>query len=139
MTCSIVRCLTRFHVNTDISQRKLCDTGEVGSCGSRAGSSICAATDDGPMCVFLDSSPPPVTVSIYGQCGGANYDGPTECDAGLVCATVNEFYSNCVRDDAAVGVGLWEQCGGEGYDGATNCLVGASCVEVNQWYSQCQP
>ena len=93
------------------------------------------------MCVDPDTAPPPpvATVGVYGQCGGKNYDGHTQCGAHLVCEVVNEYYSHCKQPAGLDGVPLWGQCGGQGYEGATNCLAGASCVELNQWYSQCKP
>ncbi|TEB34778.1 endoglucanase [Coprinellus micaceus] len=35
-------------------------------------------------------------VGPYGQCGGSNYSGPTECDAGYACTIVNSFYHQCL-------------------------------------------
>lgn len=40
---------------------------------------------------------------LYGQCGGFNYEGPTECGRNAVCEYDNDFYSQCViapRDGA---------------------------------------
>ncbi|KPM42742.1 Endo-1,4-beta-xylanase 1 [Neonectria ditissima] len=35
-------------------------------------------------------------VAHYYQCGGKNYDGPTECEEPYVCEAMNEYYSQCV-------------------------------------------
>ncbi|ORY16000.1 hypothetical protein BCR34DRAFT_611806 [Clohesyomyces aquaticus] len=36
------------------------------------------------------------TVQAYGQCGGANYSGDTNCVAGYKCNKVNDYYSQCL-------------------------------------------
>ncbi|KAF3914550.1 hypothetical protein ABW20_dc0110066 [Dactylellina cionopaga] len=33
---------------------------------------------------------------IYGQCGGANWTGPTSCAAGSTCVYSNPYYSQCI-------------------------------------------
>ncbi|KAF9523240.1 Alpha/Beta hydrolase protein [Crepidotus variabilis] len=35
------------------------------------------------------------SVPVWGQCGGLNFNGPTDCDAGLSCFKVNDYYSQC--------------------------------------------
>ncbi|KAK7431873.1 hypothetical protein QQZ08_001492 [Neonectria magnoliae] len=35
-------------------------------------------------------------VAQYYQCGGKNYDGPTQCEEPYVCEAMNEYYSQCV-------------------------------------------
>ncbi|KAJ3114954.1 hypothetical protein HK098_007126, partial [Nowakowskiella sp. JEL0407] len=32
----------------------------------------------------------------YGQCGGQSYSGPTCCQSGSTCNTVNQYYSQCL-------------------------------------------
>jgi endo-1,4-beta-xylanase len=34
--------------------------------------------------------------SLWGQCGGIGYTGPTNCVAGAVCTTQNAYYAQCV-------------------------------------------
>ncbi|KAK6357783.1 hypothetical protein TWF718_002089 [Orbilia javanica] len=34
--------------------------------------------------------------SLWGQCGGIGYTGPTSCVAGAVCTTQNAYYAQCV-------------------------------------------
>lgn len=36
------------------------------------------------------------TVPKYGQCGGRNYSGPTQCVSGSTCRAQNEWYSQCL-------------------------------------------
>ncbi|TCC96282.1 hypothetical protein [Pedobacter hiemivivus] len=33
---------------------------------------------------------------LYGQCGGYNWTGPTECEYPAMCVNINEFYSQCL-------------------------------------------
>ncbi|EKG19150.1 Cellulose-binding domain fungal [Macrophomina phaseolina MS6] len=35
-------------------------------------------------------------VKKFGQCGGSNYKGSTECESGSTCKQWNDFYSQCV-------------------------------------------
>lgn len=34
--------------------------------------------------------------TMYGQCGGVGYTGPTQCPPGAKCQATNQFYSQCV-------------------------------------------
>ncbi|KAI5918488.1 glycosyl hydrolase family 61-domain-containing protein [Camillea tinctor] len=36
------------------------------------------------------------TVALYGQCGGINYTGATQCASGSTCKVQNDYYSQCV-------------------------------------------
>lgn len=40
-------------------------------------------------------------VAAYGQCGGKNYSGATECASGYYCNAYNDFYSQCVEGTAS--------------------------------------
>ncbi|KAK3197283.1 hypothetical protein GRF29_1536g1225318 [Pseudopithomyces chartarum] len=42
------------------------------------------------------STPSSGTVPKWGQCGGLNYSGPTECVAGSKCVKGNDWYSQCL-------------------------------------------
>ncbi|KAK1756682.1 hypothetical protein QBC47DRAFT_400316 [Echria macrotheca] len=44
------------------------------------------------------SYPPGATQTLYGQCGGQTYNGPTSCPAGSYCqsSASNVWYSQCV-------------------------------------------
>ncbi|KAL1952015.1 hypothetical protein VTO73DRAFT_1164 [Trametes versicolor] len=42
------------------------------------------------------ASTPTALAPVYGQCGGANWTGPTVCAGGSTCVTQNAFYSQCV-------------------------------------------
>ncbi|KAF8324119.1 hypothetical protein DL93DRAFT_2070394 [Clavulina sp. PMI_390] len=35
-------------------------------------------------------------VPLYGQCGGAEFPGPTTCDDGLACVVHNPWYFQCL-------------------------------------------
>nr|AAW64927.1 cellobiohydrolase family 6 [Thermochaetoides thermophila] len=41
--------------------------------------------------------------SVWGQCGGINYNGPTCCQSGSVCAYLNDWYSQCIPGQAQPG------------------------------------
>ncbi|KAG8914389.1 hypothetical protein FRC00_014029 [Tulasnella sp. 408] len=38
-----------------------------------------------------------VAVAEWGQCGGQDYTGSTQCDSGLTCVYQNDWYSQCLR------------------------------------------
>ncbi|KAG2006955.1 endoglucanase II [Coprinopsis cinerea AmutBmut pab1-1] len=40
--------------------------------------------------------PPQATQTMYGQCGGQGWTGPTLCPANAVCRAANQYYSQCV-------------------------------------------
>lgn len=42
------------------------------------------------------SSAPAATQSVYGQCGGNGWTGPTVCASGSTCTYSNDYYSQCV-------------------------------------------
>jgi hypothetical protein len=37
-----------------------------------------------------------VTVPKWGQCGGIDWKGPTQCEAGTTCTKGNDYYSQCL-------------------------------------------
>ncbi len=39
------------------------------------------------------------TVPEWEQCGGLNYQGPTNCAEGLVCYVLTDYYFQCIRPD----------------------------------------
>lgn len=39
---------------------------------------------------------PPPTQTIYGQCAGSLWTGPTQCAAGTTCQYQNDYYSQCL-------------------------------------------
>ncbi|EAU83855.1 hypothetical protein CC1G_09524 [Coprinopsis cinerea okayama7 len=41
-------------------------------------------------------APPQATQTMYGQCGGQGWTGPTLCPANAVCRASNQWYSQCV-------------------------------------------
>eukprot|EP00438_Fugacium_kawagutii_P020874 Skav228294 [mRNA] locus=scaffold209:186591:187160:- [translate_table: standard] len=98
-------------------------------------------------------------ISKWEQCGGTNYDGPTCCEAGLVCVVENEWYSQCVPSESTTTTsaieststasstskgsgecaGAWHRCGGRDHKGPTCCTPGYFCKAKNECYSQCTP
>jgi cellulose 1,4-beta-cellobiosidase len=42
------------------------------------------------------TSPPAATQTLYGQCGGIGYAGPTACVSGATCTELNTYYSQCL-------------------------------------------
>ncbi|KAK4224684.1 hypothetical protein QBC38DRAFT_458053 [Podospora fimiseda] len=46
------------------------------------------------------AAPPAPTQSLWGRCGGQNWDGPTRCPAGSYCRfDGNIYYEQCVPND----------------------------------------
>lgn len=41
--------------------------------------------------------PPGGTQTLYGQCGGSGYSGPTICASPAVCSVLNPYYAQCVE------------------------------------------
>jgi uncharacterized protein YkwD len=80
--------------------------------------------------------------SVWEQCGGNDWKGPTCCDEGYDCIESHEWYSQCrpapEKADPAC-AGTWEQCGGKLWEGSACCPVGHNCTELDEWYSQCVP
>ncbi|ETV73954.1 hypothetical protein H257_11271 [Aphanomyces astaci] len=91
------------------------------------------------------SSPPlaPPTnsaVAAWGQCGGQQYKGPTQCVTGQECRKWADAYSQCVPQDNPSGdLKTWAQCGGKAYSGPTKCKSSDTCMSKNDFYSQCIP
>lgn len=40
-------------------------------------------------------------VALYHRCGGINWTGPTECEAGSYCKEQNPYYYQCVAVESA--------------------------------------
>jgi hypothetical protein len=40
--------------------------------------------------------------AAYGQCGGNNWEGPTQCAAGYTCNRQSAWYSQCVPTSASL-------------------------------------
>ncbi|KAF5327666.1 hypothetical protein D9619_004867 [Psilocybe cf. subviscida] len=53
------------------------------------------------LAVLFAFSKPVLSVAVYGQCGGQNYNGSTTCDSGSVCTYSNPFYSQCLPGTAS--------------------------------------
>ncbi|KAL1849147.1 hypothetical protein Daus18300_013352 [Diaporthe australafricana] len=39
--------------------------------------------------------------TLYNRCGGINWTGPTQCEAGSYCKVQNPYYYQCVANDGA--------------------------------------
>ncbi|ODV63994.1 glycoside hydrolase family 45 protein [Ascoidea rubescens DSM 1968] len=100
--------------------------------------------------------------SLYGQCGGLNWNGPNCCTGGYLCSSQNPYYHQCtpiktttatstataptiitlptttnpVFDDSECAA-LWGQCGGRSWNGPTCCQDSYPCQSVNDYYYQC--
>lgn len=78
----------------------------------------------------------------WAQCGGVDYDGPTQCTLGYECEKESEWYSQCVPSSSSPSsseAGAWDQCGGSDWEGPTECILGYVCDKQSDWYSQCKP
>ena len=115
-------------------------------------------TDPASMCDSTCSTstaqPPPTPApdctspqTLYGQCGGSNWNGPACCSSGAYCSSQNIYYSQCVTASARGGGGnagittstsalpppsqatqtAFGQCGGSGWNGPTACPRGTTC------------
>ncbi|KAF0708727.1 hypothetical protein As57867_006221, partial [Aphanomyces stellatus] len=82
------------------SFKKFCDL-----LGVAPGDNLSCQTSDFPpkSAYFTDSgntTSADSTVPTKGQCGGANYDGPTECADDALCVKINDAFSECVLKSA---------------------------------------
>ncbi|UJR25708.1 hypothetical protein I4U23_007059 [Adineta vaga] len=102
----------------------------------------------------LPSSTP--CVAIYGQCGGKDYKGATDCCSPTTCQYNNDYYSQCLPGTTKASSSttkspasstkastqcsaVYGQCGGNGWTGPQQCCSGSSCVVKDSYYSQCLP
>ncbi|KAF0712022.1 hypothetical protein As57867_004923, partial [Aphanomyces stellatus] len=117
---------------------------------------------DAPVKALAVNSFASVKVPGWQQCGGTNYQGPTNCEEGFECKeTDGKYMSQCVALTSSGGVAAgvskdapvkalavnsfasvkvpgWQQCGGTNYQGPTNCEEGFECKETDGKYmSQC--
>jgi hypothetical protein len=59
-----------------------------------------------PTPMTTTPSPTPATTAagsfseVWGQCGGINWQGPTQCAAGSICEVSSEYYSQCLPSSA---------------------------------------
>ncbi|KAI0774625.1 hypothetical protein BD413DRAFT_611651 [Trametes elegans] len=60
------------------------------------GSPVSVPTATQPLTTAPASQTSGQTVAKYGQCGGQGYTGPTVCEEGSTCKTVNPYYSQCL-------------------------------------------
>lgn len=67
-------------------------TGGTSPSSSAPGSSTSTST---PTSTSTSSSAG-ATQTIYGQCGGSGWTGPTACASGTTCTEQNQYYSQCL-------------------------------------------
>lgn len=60
--------------------------------------STSSATTKASSSSAITTSPPAGgTQTVYGQCGGSGYSGPTKCASPAVCTTLNPYYAQCLN------------------------------------------
>lgn len=95
------------------------------------GAEACSAEDDN-------------CASLWAQCGGEGYTGPSCCEEGTFCThkplPTLPSYHQCLDKEARANVSelastagpcakLWEQCGGDDFSGPTCCEAGTECTK----------
>ncbi|KAF5385709.1 hypothetical protein D9757_005507 [Collybiopsis confluens] len=70
--------------------------GPIGSTYSASGTPGSGSGGGGGGTGTTTSSAPGATQTVWGQCGGSAYSGPTTCAAGSHCQTSSPYYSQCV-------------------------------------------
>lgn len=58
--------------------------------------STSSATRASSSTTITTSPPAGGTQTLYGQCGGSGYSGPTKCASPAVCTTLNPYYAQCL-------------------------------------------
>lgn len=73
----------------------------------------------------------------WSQCGGRNWNGNRNCNNGLECQQINEWYSQC--NFKCKYIPVYGQCGGNGFRNpcSKGCRPGTNCIFMNEYYSQC--
>jgi endoglucanase len=76
------------------------DTTPVGLTSAGSGSSSSSTTSQSSSTtlatVTTTSTASGATQTIYGQCGGSGWTGPTTCASGSTCKQQNQWYSQCL-------------------------------------------
>ncbi|CDK25432.1 unnamed protein product [Kuraishia capsulata CBS 1993] len=86
----------------------------------------------------VTSAPVTGTASLWEQCGGKSYTGPSACIVGAYCSHQDDWYAQCVTSAPIPGYQtLWGQCGGVNYKGLNKCQQGFECSTFNEYYAQC--
>jgi len=77
---------------------------------------------------------------VNDRCEGDNVQGIECCVSGLICNKIDDYYSQCEKDESSAYpcAQLWEQCGGTGWAGPTCCAEGLICMADNAFCSQCK-
>ena len=76
--------------------------------------------------------------SVWSQCGGKKWTGPTCCAGANECVELSEWYSQCKPLPTPTKVKGGAQCGGATWEGLTECEPLHECVVVNKNYSVCK-
>lgn len=66
--------------------------------------------------------------ALYHQCGGINWTGPTECEAGSYCKDQNDFYHQCVAVE-----GAYTNATATGSNGKLTSASSVPCSSHRQW------
>lgn len=86
----------------------------------------------------VTSAPVTSTASLWEQCGGKSYTGPSACILGAYCSSQDDWYAQCVTSAPIPGYQtLWGQCGGINHQGPSKCQLGFDCSTFNEYYAQC--
>ncbi|KIK52078.1 carbohydrate-binding module family 1 protein [Collybiopsis luxurians FD-317 M1] len=68
--------------------------GAIGSTYSTSGTSPTGTQPTGTS--PTGTNPPSATQTVWGQCGGIGYSGPTSCASGSTCQSSGPYYSQCI-------------------------------------------
>ncbi|KAH6609786.1 endoglucanase iv [Trichoderma cornu-damae] len=71
-------------------------TGGTSSRATTVKSTSPAVTGPSSSSAVTTSKPAGGTQTLYGQCGGSGYSGPTICAPPAVCTTLNPYYAQCL-------------------------------------------
>jgi endoglucanase len=71
-------------------------SGGSGSSSSSSSSTTSQSSSTTSATVTTTSVASGATQTIYGQCGGSGWTGPTACASGSTCKQQNQWYSQCL-------------------------------------------
>ncbi|KAH3674871.1 hypothetical protein WICPIJ_009441 [Wickerhamomyces pijperi] len=85
-------CVPGFTCAIDNKYYGGCQPGTASSLLTTSSSSTSSSTSHTSATTATAKAP------LFGQCGGINYNGPTECADGAVCKRYGSWYSQCIFD-----------------------------------------
>ena len=95
------------------------------------------APTDAPIAHPTNAPVAAAPVAAWGQCGGQQYHGSTECVAGYACVYKNPWYSQCKPAPASTPATNYKCKWATGCAGSPDsCEPGTHCKE-HRWWSQC--